>query len=252
MTSSWCVVVISVERFIAVWFYTKAKWICSRRNMAIGLFFVYTTLAIFNGYWSSFADNLVQGMCVLNTKPPGMEKMATAFIMTGFSIQSTIPSSSMVILDCLIIWKLNSLAMKRRKNQVGQAPENVSEIKTKEHEDRSRLTFMLLGVSLTVIILITPISTAHMYFFIIRKNIFEVRSSGMVIFREVAMVMEQANYSIHFFLYVLCSKGFRSKVLVTLRMNKWMNKNSSVRANPTFGMPSHQETLNRGKSYALT
>ncbi|XP_050409643.1 growth hormone secretagogue receptor type 1-like, partial [Patella vulgata] len=35
---------------------------------------------------------------------------------------------------------------------------------------------------------------------------------GLIIFREIAQILEQLNYSINFFLYVVCSKSFRNRM----------------------------------------
>ena len=61
MMSSWCVVLISIERFVAVWISKKAKIINTKRNM---LTFIGTLFVLFGtmiGYWTSFADNLING-----------------------------------------------------------------------------------------------------------------------------------------------------------------------------------------------
>ncbi|XP_055956203.1 uncharacterized protein LOC126817931 [Patella vulgata] len=74
--------------------------------------------------------------------------------------------------------------------------------------------FLLLGLSgntLTIIVMLSK----HF-----RKmsglNIFESTEPTMVIYREVAQILEQLNYSINFFMYVLCSKSFRDRVKLVL------------------------------------
>lgn len=49
MTSSWFVVMITTERFIAVWMPLRVKLICTKRNTLLGIFAIYLGIGSFNG-----------------------------------------------------------------------------------------------------------------------------------------------------------------------------------------------------------
>ena len=59
MMSSWCVVLISIERFVAVWFPSKAKRINTKRNVLICITGLFISFATMIGYWTSFADHII-------------------------------------------------------------------------------------------------------------------------------------------------------------------------------------------------
>ena len=76
MTSSWFVVLISLERFIATAFPLKAKAISTKLSNAICVGMIYVSLGTYIGVWRSYTDKMLDGKCVPNTKPPGIERQA--------------------------------------------------------------------------------------------------------------------------------------------------------------------------------
>lgn len=76
MTSSWFVVLISLERFIATVFPLKAKGISTKLSNAICVGMIYVSLGTYIGVWGSYTDKMLDGKCVPNTKPPGIERLA--------------------------------------------------------------------------------------------------------------------------------------------------------------------------------
>jgi hypothetical protein len=218
-TSSWMVVLISCERFVAVWLHVRAKSINTTRNAYISIVVVYVACAVFIGYWCSWADQLIDGNCIPYTRPPGMELQSQIFLIVGLSLYSYIPAIILVILNVLIIYKLWALKKKREgpktdsMNKGGQA--------SKKDKSSSKTTTMLLCVAIAFLILVTPNSAAHLVSFTKKQDIFETTDPGMVFFREVSQVMEQANNSINFILYVFVSKRFRD---VVMKLCKTRNK----------------------------
>lgn len=61
MLSAWCVVLISLERFISVWFPTKAKLVITKKRLLFSVIFLLLFFTIYNGYWTSFADGIIKG-----------------------------------------------------------------------------------------------------------------------------------------------------------------------------------------------
>ena len=59
--SSWCVVLISSERFVAVWIPNKAKSINTKRNIAAAIASLFLFFACYIGYWTNFADKIIKG-----------------------------------------------------------------------------------------------------------------------------------------------------------------------------------------------
>ena len=61
MMSSWSVVLVSAERFVAVWIPTKAKSINTKRNMLICEAVLFIFFSVYDGCWTSFADIIING-----------------------------------------------------------------------------------------------------------------------------------------------------------------------------------------------
>ena len=59
--SSWCVVLISSERFVAVWIPNKAKNINTKRNIAAAIASLFLFFTCYIGYWTNFADKIIKG-----------------------------------------------------------------------------------------------------------------------------------------------------------------------------------------------
>ena len=74
---------------------------------------------------------------------------------------------------------------------------------------------MLMCISISFFILVTPIALSHLIGFIMKFKIFESQTPWVVVMREVTQFMELMNYSTNFFLYVLGGAQFR-KVLACI------------------------------------
>ncbi|KAK6179059.1 hypothetical protein SNE40_011505 [Patella caerulea] len=227
MTSSWFVVFLCLERFVAVWFPLKTRFICTKRNACIGLMIVYGFLFSFNGAWT-FASRLANGACIPHYPEPAY--LSAIFIVLGTIIYSILPICLLMILTPLICYKLFQRIKVQKALSSGN--QNIS-------EEVRKTTTMLIGVSIAYIVLVSPIAIAHLVFYNQGLNIFESTEPTMVIYREVAQILEQLNYSINFFMYVLCSKSFRDRVKLVLtcqeetnsrHRSQYSTKTSTIRA----------------------
>ncbi|KAK6190350.1 hypothetical protein SNE40_002238 [Patella caerulea] len=209
MTSSWFVVFLCLEKFVAVWFPLKTKFICTKRNAYIGLVLVYTFLFSFNGVWT-FASRLSKGACIPHYPEPAY--LARIFVIVGTMIYSIIPICLLMIFTPLTCYKLFQ-RVKLQRTLSSSSSNRVS-------EEVRKTSTMLLSVSIAYMILVAPIGVAHIFFYLQGLNIFEATQPGMVIYREIAQILEQLNYSINFFLYVICCKSFRDRVMLVLACKK--------------------------------
>ena len=106
MTSSWLIVLISMERLVAVWFPFKAKYINTRRNVLIAVCLVYLVIGGFNASWGSVADVLMNGSCIPNKSRPHLSHVAKAYVIIGTLIYSIIPSCSILVMNVMTVAKL--------------------------------------------------------------------------------------------------------------------------------------------------
>ena len=201
ITSSWLVVLISLERFIAVWLPLRAQVINIKKNMIIRIVLIYLIIGGFNGAWGVVAD-VLDTVCKPNL-PSGPEYIEAAkwMIIAGTLIYSIIPACIVLILNILIVIQLTIQHQKRK--YMTETP----------HTDQlTETTAMLMTVSMAFIVFVVPINIAHCFTMFLGESIFTSTNPTVVILREVAQTLQQLNYSINFFLYVLSSERFRQKV----------------------------------------
>ncbi|XP_046381166.2 galanin-like G-protein coupled receptor npr-9 [Haliotis rufescens] len=225
MSSSWFVVFISFERFVAIVFPLKTKFICTKRNTIIGIAVVFIGQLIFNSIWD-FNTKIVDGICIPNYGTPETAVLSKTYLVIGTFLYSLLPVGIMLVLTPITVFVLvRHHSMRRAMSKSGS-----------QRDDTVKLTTMLIGVTIAFIILVTPISIAHNVSFALGENIFETQHFGMMVAREILQVMEQLNYSVNFLLYVMCSQDFRKKVaelLCQLRGRKSANVSQPKTASTT-------------------
>lgn len=217
MTSSWFIVFLCFERFVAVWFPLKAKFVCTRRNTFIGIACVYTVIVGYNCAWS-IHSLILDGVCfpdVYNKSVKAEVNLYRDMLTAGSTLYSLAPLCIMCVLTPLIIVKLASHRRRRKQMTTSKQGTDTEAVKT---------TAMLLGVVGAYILLIIPITTLHNLAFYMGLKAFGNNSNGFLIFRDVSQILEQLNYSINFWMYVVTSKQFREGLSELLKIDVCLNK----------------------------
>ncbi|ELU12028.1 hypothetical protein CAPTEDRAFT_188111 [Capitella teleta] len=212
MTSSWLVFTVTLERLVAVLLPMKAKLLITRRKVAVSITLVYIGIGGFNAIWESVATRMENGRCLPNIPTPGYEVIVRVFVVTGTFVYCYIPGAFILIFNFCIIRRLAAESRKRRKL--------AAEVKRK-NDVTGRTTVMLLIVSFGFVVLVMPTGTMHILSIYGRINIYETSHLPMVVFREVTQVMELINYSINFFVYVLCCKKFRKHAVHIMSLSRF-------------------------------
>ena len=204
MTSSWLVVLLCFERFVAVVFPLKAKLIIKKKIIFPAIALDYLLIGSYNAVWT-FSSGIVNGFC----KPdlPSIEHKV--FVTVGCTIYSFIPSAILLVFTPQIMYKIRRQVHLRRS--ITASKQHLTSASRKE-EDMIRASIMVVCVMIAYIILVLPITIIHVYSAQIGVSAFDVNSLGFFVFREVSQVLEQINYAINFFFYILCSGRFRQRV----------------------------------------
>lgn len=214
MTSSWFVVLISMERFVAVWFPMRANVINSKSHILILIGCVYTTIFSFNASWGVFCDVKSGSHCMPNM-PVKEEHRALAanYVIAGTMIYSIIPVTIIFFLNCLTITQLFTQHARRQEMSSieSQSTNSGQTVKT---------TAMLLSVSIAFLVLVVPISIVHCISLLSNEPIFQSTNPKIVILRETAQIMEQLNHACNFFFYVLTSERFRKEFLFIIGVGR--------------------------------
>ena len=223
MSTSWLVVLISVERFIAVVYPFKAvKWIVKSRVL-LAISTIYVILGIYNSYWSSVTDRIVGPYCLPNTRPAEALQLSYILILLGNVVYSPIPCVILFITTSIIVHALRRSHAKRK---------HLTSEQVQQQDNTSRITGMLLGVCIAFLILVTPITIGHLLSIFAGINILFSTDPSVTIYRELAQLMEQTNHSINFFLYVVSSSEFRRVLWDLLRGRRdtdTMRRNRTLR-----------------------
>lgn len=215
MTSSWFVVLVSIDRFVAVWFPLKAKIINSRKKVMINITAVCAVIGGFNAFWGHTCDVLKNGSCIPNIAEVGKETLARGMVFAGTFLYSIIPGCLIVIFNSMTIARIVKKHWERRR-LTQNLPQSNSQMR--------QMTTMLMGVSLAFIILVIPISIVHCISLVWGKNIFQTDDPIISTLRDITQIMEQTNYSINFFLYVFCSSTYRDEFLKMITLNHYSTK----------------------------
>lgn len=243
MTSSWLVVMLCFERFVAVVFPLKAKTIIRKRFILPAIAVDYIANLTYNSVWS-FSSGVVGGIC----KPDLPSLKHKYFVIIGCTFYSFIPTSLLLIFTPQIIVRLVRQTKIRREmssitvKSIHKTSSNaILTSRNKKEEEMLRASIMVLGVMIAYIVLIIPITTVHLYSFTAGVSAFDENSFGFFVYREVAQMLEQINYAVNFFFYVLCSRTFRSRVKEILCFDDCRSATNIRRTNTSSSMKKSTE-----------
>ena len=204
--SAWVLSSVTVERFISVWFPFKARYICTRKNAAIGLVIlaVFLCSANVHFFWtrglSTLGNDTVKVYCIYLEEYYYFTKVIWD-ILDSLLI-TYIPCACMVVLNILIIIKLKRF---RRRNKCGFifAPDcNSARVNS--------MTAMLLTVTFTFVLLMTPLTL-----YLIGQNYWweyqHYHDSSFRIYWAAAHQLMYMNNAINFLLYYVSGNRFRKE-----------------------------------------
>ena len=206
LVSSWIVVFICIERFIAVCFPLRSKTVCTKRMAYASIVGTLLGASAYCGFRTWLDTSVVQGTCLPNsTHLKSYITTVEIFLLFSLAVYAIVPAIIMVVLNSVTV---TCLWRSRRKVH---AQSSVHDPAGKAATQLVRTTAMLLSTNAAFIVFVTPISLAHAVSFFRRQDLFESSDPMLAVFRELTQIFEQLNYSVNFFLYVVCNKRFRSE-----------------------------------------
>ncbi|KAK3092437.1 hypothetical protein FSP39_002836 [Pinctada imbricata] len=199
MCSSWFIVYLCFEKFMSIWFPLKVKSLITKRFVNAYIIIVVVVLLAFTSGWSYASDvDPVSGKCqpdLYDRKDPQSVSTWRRMLGSGVTLYAIVPMIILLIFTPMILFKLA---------RQGQKFESSAYLKKS-----SRITAMLLLIVISYIILILPISLVHILATYLGIKSFGDSKLDFTIFKEIAQILEQLNYSINFILYFLSSSHFR-------------------------------------------
>lgn len=213
MMSSWFVVCLCVERFVAIMYPFKVKLLFTKRRCQLIVCVLFFVLGAFNAGWTYYTNILQNGVCSaealdMTNSSDVLKYRIMLFLVFGFL--ALVPVTILVILTPIIITTIRSGARKRQ--QLTQSSKNDAQV--------ARATTMLMAVIIAFILLATPYVVFHNISFYKSKSLSADNSKLYQIARDIAQLLELLNYTINFFLYVFTSRQFRDGVVSLFKSAK--------------------------------
>lgn len=202
LSASWCIVLIAVERFCAIMFPLKVKCIISKRKILVSLAAAYAVVLTLSAIWS-FSTGIEGGICRPDLVDESNERFHKSFVIVGACVYSIIPISILLILTPPVVVKLIKSHRERKKTVRGKIERSA--------RVTSKVSIMLIAVTLEYAILVTPITVFLVCTYWTAQPIFGSSNPDRIVLQALALICEQLNHSINFFVYVLCSSQFRHR-----------------------------------------
>ena len=203
--SSWVLVAVTVERFITVWFPLKARRICTHQNGAIGMCLLIMILLSVDVHflWSQHLIPHKQAWICYHIVPTVFNIKVWPWV--DAFLLSYGPFLCILIFNTLIINRLLKAHFERKRHLTPNA-------QSSDGAKMTAMTFTLLTLTFTFLILMTPISvylTGQYLWW--RQN--HQRNADFEIFWAVANLLSYLNNAINFILYCVSGAKFRRELV---------------------------------------
>ena len=238
--SAWLVVLISCERFVAVWLPLRAKVISTPSHALAAVAVVYAACAAYMAYVTVVDDALVGGVCVSNypaaTTTGQTEQHVNAYVI--ICVSAAVPAALLLVLNAFICWRLYSLERDRRRrrgavpgfpsssgNGGGDTGTRIASMPTTTtraaSDDQSwKTTVTLVLVTFAFVAFIGPWNAVN--FAALRRGVAlpTTTDPSLSVVRELTQMLEQVNYAANFLFYVVFSSVFRRRLVELFRVPK--------------------------------
>ena len=261
-TSSWCLVLLTLDRFIAVCFIFKYKNWCKKFHVLKIFISILVLILLINLHLLIYVNafekkgEFADGISKLNEKgkPPRPTRSSSTLSMLEKKsyvcnvsisdhpiyfkyiyrnwdtfhavIYGALPFLLILVANFIIIYKL----MKLRKKSAQYLSDGKSSSRSNDDDSMQtyQLTLMLLTVSFTFLVLTSPIS---LYMAAIYDNLTNVRISKREFIKVILRYLGYVNNGINFYIYFFTSEEFRKDVFILFRCCRSvlpLSKNSSI------------------------
>ena len=212
--AEWLVILLTVDRVIAVWFPFKYRSLCTMPRALVAYAFIVVMIigVCSNSLWIySGVYNRPHYMC--SNKPEYKEQMKQ-FLWAFFIFQSLLPTIIVILLNVALVYRLRqnqSRMLSRKKSVRGQ----FNKMSTENH-----VTVMALVLSVSFVLLLFPQTVFDIYYqeWDLDRNLGNDAESYATYYVGLTVVylLVDINHSINVFLYFVSGTRFRSDALQLL------------------------------------
>ena len=199
--ASWTIVLMTIERFLAVWYPLRHKSIWSlRQTRMVALGTVILAYGInLHVVWTF--DHIEEDNRTFCTYIQDMTFMKKGFKYMNLALYCFIPFVVVITLNSLIIYRLNTNPNLLREESARSNSGSTS-------QPRERISVLLLTVSFTWFLLMLPFSLIGFVSFL----------HNVRVLRVVCFMLMYTNHSINFLLYCLTGRKFRHELMRMLKI----------------------------------
>ena len=201
--SSWMIVLISIERFMAISYPLKVHIYFSMKRSCILILclgVLICVVKVYRFFFASIAMSYDLPICMI-TRPN--ERSNIFFSILDGLLYCLIPFCLISILNVMIVKKLKSIKAFRARSQVHS--------QSSTHRDRS-LVPMMLALSLVFAVTTFPVNVLLITSLILEDNAYELNKSYNWVF-VLTIGLANLNHIVNFFLYCITGSVFRNAFL---------------------------------------
>ena len=206
------IVLICIERFVAVWFPLRTRAISTKKAAFIAVSFIFVGVSTFSAIWTLTA-NIKNDKCVPVVLTTNNQQVAEVCSAIGMSLRTCIPAVMLLCLTPLTVGKLYHQRSLRREMGYNNST-----------DETYRVTLMLISVIIAFYVLITPFCIAKHALLFAGIDIVTSKYRWARNLYEISQICEQTNCVINFILYVMLSSSFRHHVCVLFKCDREKDK----------------------------
>ena len=199
--SSLVIVLICIERFVAIWLPLRAKIFSSRRIALLQVCGIFSLACFVSGFRVQTVG-IKNDLCIGIVSTPDNKQLKTLCSFMGLTIRTLVPTITLLVLTPPTVAKL--FYQRRLRLAMSQGKSNQS-------DETFRVSLMLLSVAVAFCVLVTPFCLSKHWYLLSGTKVYLSSATWMKSLSEIRQICEQLNCVINFFLYVLISREFRNQ-----------------------------------------
>ena len=201
--SSWILVNISIERFVAVYRPFKVKQLFTPKKAILGLCVITVLLLITNIQYILISEMLNENGNIVCTRKNIPLYWARFITWLDNLMYSIIPIVMLCLLNVLIVYHIRRVQVVRTDSNT-LTKQNVSVVRT------------VLTLTTTFIVLTLPICLSSMVNQMTVAMQFEELDSNLLDAMHITFMIMSVNFCVNFFLYCLTGRKFRQELCIML------------------------------------
>ncbi|XP_064595001.1 probable G-protein coupled receptor B0563.6 [Liolophura sinensis] len=249
--ANWTVVLMTLERFVAVFFPFKISRVFSLKKSVLALLITAFVLLIHASFALWLYIEVIDDGYIYCGEEPSLQDVSRIITWVDLLLLSLLPCLILIFLNSGIIVKLNKSAKVRREamNTHLLRGDTANSSRPPVSQQHINLSVMLVTVSVAFVILQLPIT---IFYLVDRHQARPTEARELAIYylvREVVHTLNEFNHAFNFFFYFLSGRKFRRKCLEVFGCDKCLKrirvkaKNASISSRGESGLDTQMSKL---------